>query len=53
MEDETLTIHISGETLARLKRISEIDGRSPEDLALQAVQNEAAADMRGDYLRSA
>lgn len=48
-----ITIHIGGETAARLRRISEIDGRSPEDLALQVVENEAAADHRGDFLRSA
>lgn len=48
-----ITIHIAGETAARLRRIAAIDGRSPEDLALQAVENEAASDMRGDFLRSA
>lgn len=52
-EPAPITIHVGGETVARLRRIAAIDGRSPEDLALQAIENEAAADKRGDLLRSA
>lgn len=50
---EVLPVYVGGETLERLQRISEIDGRSPYDLALQAIENAAAEDMRGDLLRSA
>lgn len=50
---DILTVHIGGETLARLRRISEIDGRSPDDLALTAVENATLEDRRGDLLRSA
>jgi hypothetical protein len=50
---EVLAVYVGGETLARLRRISAIDGRKPEDLALQAIENAAADDMRGDSLRPA